>query len=327
VNVTNGGNGLCPDKVDDFAQWLVQAIKDYQKIGIDLYALSFQNEPCFFQPYNSSYYHIDYYREVLKKIVPVIKAASPKIKIFGAEQMLEEVDNDKNSFGFACGGQYTKAIKDDPAALAQLDAFAWHGYSDGVQATASSRMAKLWQRAYDDFSPTQKAIWMTETSGYVDDWADEKKGPLNLAQAIYAGLYYGKMSAWVWWQGSRLGEVHEEALMQGLQHRGGRYYVSKNFYRYVRPGMQMVDVQSRDKNAFVTAFLAANNAMTVVAVNPTGDNLQVSLEGNNVPGSFNIVCQSSAKQDCVKLGKVSSKAMTLPAKSVTTFVSGTLEDM
>ena len=60
---------------------------------------------------------------------------------------------------------------------------------------------------------------MTETSGYIDSWNGNggKPGAIDLAIAIHAALYYGRASAWVWWQGSELSGINEFCLMSGYQ--------------------------------------------------------------------------------------------------------------
>ena len=72
---------------------------------------------------------------------------------------------------------------------------------------------------------------------------EDRPGAFDLAQAIFAALYYGKVSAWLWWQGSENSGMTEFSLMQGTR-VGKRYYASKQFYRYVRPGARMVRTAS-----------------------------------------------------------------------------------
>jgi hypothetical protein len=40
----------------------------------------------------------------------------------------------------------------------------------------------------------------------------------------------------VWWQGSELGGTTEYSLMAGPGTLSKRYHVSKQFYRFIRPG-------------------------------------------------------------------------------------------
>lgn len=327
---TKGGGALCPSRRDDFADWLIEGLGLYADVGVDVYALSFQNEPYFWEPYNSCFYPQDYYAETLAAIGPRIHAAFPRVKLFGSENMLE-IECGANDVEFD-PWWYTATIMDNEAALAELGAFAAHGYSDGVLATAGSKMSRLWANFHEGVQETGKPIWMTETSGYVDSWepgnngdGEERPGALDLAQAIYAALYHGKASAWIWWQGSELGQVNEFALMNGTS-VGKRYYASKQFYRFIRPGARMVETTSDDSSVLAAAFeRQALGSFIVVLINGDESSKSVALEGDGLPEQFEVY-RTSASEDCLSLPSVSRDSITLPARSLTTLVSGPIDD-
>lgn len=70
---TKNGGTLNPKHYTDYADWLVSALDMYHEYGIPVYALSLQNEPMFPEPYNSCAYTHDWYCELLKNVVPIIK--------------------------------------------------------------------------------------------------------------------------------------------------------------------------------------------------------------------------------------------------------------
>ena len=321
---TKGGGALCPSQRSEFAAWLVEGLDLHADVGVDVYALSFQNEPFFWQSYNSCFYAQDWYAETLADIGPIIKASYPEVKLFGSENMLE-IECGRSDAGEFDPWWYTGILLDQPTALNQLDAWAVHGYSDGVNATPTSKMARLWSEFYGAVGDTGKPVWMTETSGYDDSWeGGELPGAIDLAQGMYAALRYGDLSAWVWWQGSELGGggPSEYALMGGTEYLGKRYYVSKNFYRFIRPGARRVAVDSDDDEVLVVAFEhEAMESFTVVAINVSQDDKPLALTGTNVPQSFELH-RSSASEDCEYQGSVSADAIDLPARSVTTLVYG-----
>lgn len=88
-------------------------------------------------------------------------------------------------------------------ALALLDVFAVHGYSDGIFAAETSGHRKTWEILEKNFgfsSETGKNQWMTETSGYSNDWlstAPRIPAAMNVAIAVGSALKYGKITAWV----------------------------------------------------------------------------------------------------------------------------------
>jgi glucuronoarabinoxylan endo-1,4-beta-xylanase len=312
----NGGT-LDPSKYAAFADWLVQGIKNYADVGVDLYAISPQNEPMFVEPYNSCEYDVDpsklnSYARMVEAVAPLLKKAYPNVKIFGTENMLGLEGQKWFYFGSM-----------ESAGWPSFDVLAYHGYQDGVAPTASSQLATYWVYVHDNWAtPHNKTSWMTETSGYTDVWGDAN-GAKSLGFAIYAALNYGRVSAWVWWQGSELGgPPNEYALMGGLQNLGKRYFVSRSFYRYIRPGAKMVKVSTDDPALFVVAFVHPTmNATTIVAINNAIQDKPLVLGGDGVPSSFSAY-RTSASEDCVSLGTVSNGSIILKADSITTMVNG-----
>ena len=324
---TKGGNILDPAKRGELADWFIAGAQMYRDAGADLYAISFQNEPLFVEPYNSCVYSTEGYAETLAAIGPPIKAAFPDVKLFGSENML----------GTECGKSpgtafdpywYTAHIMENPTALAAIDAFAVHGYVDGVSATATSKLAAMWTSFRTGTAATGKAIWMTETSGYTHTWpgTSSAPGPLDLGQAIYASLAYGNLSAWTYWQGSEKDGYTEYSLMAGANNPGKNYYVSKQFFRYLRPGAQRVDLKSNDPEVMAVAFQHPGmNAFTIVMLNAGSASKTIALVGDGLPADFQAF-RTSAKEDAVALGTVAAGAISLPASSITTFVNGSYRE-
>jgi O-glycosyl hydrolase len=315
----NGGT-LDPSKYAAYAQWLIDGINKYAAAGVNLYALSPQNEPMFVQSYNSAVFDIDpakrnAYSRMIEAVAPLVKQSFPNVRIFGTENMLELE-----------GQQWFYSPKFTSTTWSKFDALAYHGYVNGVVPTPSSQLAQYWNFVRTNWAePNNKPSWMTETSGYVDAWTGDGTfpGARDLALAIYSALSHGRVSAWVWWQGSEVTtNPGAYTLMGSTQTRRSRYYVSKNFYRYIRPGARMVRVTTSDPNLFVVAFQHSTmGAFTVVAINTATTNKSLVLGGANVPTSFSAY-RTSATENAVSLGTVSAPSISLRADSVTTLVSG-----
>lgn len=321
VSTKNGGT-LNPNKYEEYAQWLNTCLQSHKDLGIDVYALSLQNEPMFKQSFNSCTYTTAWYCELLDNVVPKIKTSFPNVKIFGSENMLDMEGKSENWPYF-----YHQAIKNSATAKNNIDIFAVHGYSDGVAASSGSALAQMWENHKNQFSkPMNKPAWMTETSGYVDTWAGSNKpGALSLAMDIYSGLNFGDMQAWVWWQGSQSDGIGEFNLMSN-NGGGKKYYVSKHYYRYIRPGAVRVKATSSDPNIFVTAFEhATKGTHTLVIINNGDEAKSVSLEGTGLPASFAIYRTTSGADNCKEVGTATSGAenlFELPAKSIVTLQAG-----
>jgi MYXO-CTERM domain-containing protein len=266
------------------------------------------------EPYNSCVYQAAYYAETLSVLAPKVRATYPDVKFYGSENMLEiEAGTDGQYF-------FSQAIVDNAAALKELDLWAVHGYSDGAAPTASSKMSQLWAAFQTKYAKSNgKPVWMTETSGYDDDW---NNGPMNVALAIYSALAYGDISAWVWWQGSQSDVINDYDLMVALGQKSKRYFVHKQFARYIRPGARRVQITSDDQEVFVTAFEhAAMGSLTVVAINSATADKTLTLSGSDLPADYQMI-RTSATEDAVDLGTTAGTGITLPARSITTLVHG-----
>jgi hypothetical protein len=112
------------------------------------------------------------------------------------------------------------------------------------------------------------------------------------------------------------------AVTGGIQNLSKRYYVSKNFYRYIRPGATMVGVKTDDADLFVVAFVHPTmNATTIVAINNSSKDKPMVLGGDSLPSTYDTY-RTSANEDCVAAGSVSNGGIVLKANSITTLVNG-----
>ena len=325
---TKQGGALDPNKYTEFANWLKAGIQQYADEGINIYAISPQNEPLFTQPFNSCYYKQSWYVEMMNGSMPTVKQAFPNVKIFGSENMLYMEGAANNLPWF-----YQTAIKNNVSANNLLDIVAIHGYTDGVAASFGSSLNTYWTNLKTNFTePYNKKAWMTETSGYGDSWENETSngntvpGAFSLAQDIYSGLKYGNMSGWVWWQGS--GEqssndpISNYTLMDKLR-KGKKYAASKHYYRYIRPDAQRVEATSSDDQVFVTAYEhIGNGTNTMVIINNDATNKSINVNGANLPPSFTIF-RSSISEDCLNVGTYNTgSSLILPARSIITLQAG-----
>ena len=301
----NGGT-LLPQYYDDMGEFAAGVIRTIrEQTGIEVYGISLQNEPAFSQPYASCVYTPAEYRDLIKVAGPIIRAEAPDVKIFGAEHMLSN------------WGTFEGTLMADPLSREQMGALAVHGYLDGVRPSPSSGSHTLWSRAASNCASVGKNLWMTETSGYLhSSWAD----CLHLAEMIYAGLKYGKITAWVWWQLGETPHANPDDDRYSLMLNGNPtklYYVSKNYYRYIRPGAVQVESASDDSLVFVTTFLhEQNRTFTAVVLNSSSQTKTASISG--APAQSFRAYRSSAAQNCVDIGTLQASSISLPASSVTT---------
>jgi O-glycosyl hydrolase len=133
------------------------------------------------------------------------------------------------------------------------------------------------------------------------------------------------MQAWVWWQGSEASGISNYSLMSN-NNGGKKYYVSKHFYRYIRPGAIRVKSSSDDPDIFVTAFEhQVKGTNTIVIINAGSEGKSVSIQGSDLPSVFTIYRTNSGSDNCKEAGTINPGAdnrFELPAKSIVTLQAG-----
>jgi O-glycosyl hydrolase len=319
---TKGGGYVTSGHYKEFADWLISGLDLYHnEIGHDVYALSFQNEPAFPESYNAGVYQVHDYVACLNYIYPKIKEKYPKVKIFGSEHMLQQEVEGNWAF-----------IPSIIAGGANMDAWAVHGYSDGVLSMAVEAAGNYWTSLRNMVSSTGKPLWMTETSGFVEDWlgGDWKNyknmpGTFSLAYMIAVALQKGHLSAWTYWGISELEDIGSPYSIMAGEKKNKRYYVSKQFYHYIRPGAKMVGVTCDDKELRVIPFShKEERRFTVMVLNDSAKSKKINLLGNALGSNFMMYQTTEAsKVDCIAtyLNASNPRLIVVPGKSVVTLVN------
>jgi len=294
---------------DSLGEYMVRYVQAMTDSGLPYYAVSIQNEPAFSQPFESCVYNGLRYRETLIAVGQAFDRAGLPQKFYGAEHM-----------SHAFPSEFERAIRGSAEALGHIDAWAVHGYTDGVAADTGS---------FSGDTETDKPLWMTETSGhgYGDTWADWDKAMIA-AKSILGYLRNGKMSLWTWWTLQLPGD--SEGNYAYSLHAGGRptlkWHVTRHFSRFIRPGARHVSSTSSDAEVLAVAtWHEAAECLTIVLANigTTSKTLNgITVSGGITPATFERIL-STASEQSVASTVSSSDQITLPAQSVTTLVAGT----
>ena len=297
-------NQLKVDNYEEFAEYCVAYVKVIkQETGIDLYAISLQNEPRFSQFFASCIHSFESYRDLVKVVGARFEAENLSTKIF----MPEDVGSMFHIEG------YIQAILDDPDARKYVDIVAIHNYeNDGV--TASNVGPTNWASTAALAAQNGSEVWMTETSGFEDDW----DGAFSLGLSIYNALNFGNINAWVYWQLS--GGNDQALILSGSPN--SRYFVSKNYYRYIRPGAVRLEIFSESTDVLALAFMHdTEETKTVVILNNEDKVVGTRLNGAFKDTNFTAYLTSEV-DDHVDMGAMSgSEGLLLPAKSIITLYS------
>ncbi len=300
---------LKPDMEAHLADYFVRYIRLLKdSAGIDAYALSIQNEPAFREPYASCVFCPGGYRALLKAVGARFRAEGMSTRFYGAEH----VSHSFNTF--------ERAVRVDAEALSYMHAWAVHGYySDGITADTG---------VYGGSTPTDKPLWMSETSGYGATFHDWPKA-LVLANTMLSYLRDAKITLWTWWtlmhNTNESIDVYDGAGGCLLVNGKGtdKYHVSRHYYRYIRPGSRQIQCTSSNTNVKVVAFYhERNDCMTIVLLNTGGATTIPGITGANVPSTFEMVV-STAEAKLQRSMVASNENIDLPGSSLTTLVAGT----
>lgn len=295
---------LRADMYDEFVEFTEATVRAYrEQCGIELYALSLENEPRTPHPWESCVYTATEYRDLVRMAGPHLHSLFPDLKLFGAED------------GLRFFGTFEGTLMADSLARAHMHALAVHDYYGGDQPTPTDEAERMYATTANRCASVGKPLWMTETSGYSETWDD----CLLLATNTLVALKVGKVSAWMWWS---LGNEGPASIYE-ITNRGEparKAYIVKHFARYIRPGAVGVDCESSDSLLRAVAFHhEANRTLTVVLVNNLSQTLSARIEADGVTQLS--AYTSDATRTCAPSGSVSASSVSLAPRSVVTLVA------
>lgn len=302
------GGALLTQYYDDYAQYSVDRINEFKSVtGLDLYAYNFQNEPWFYEPYNSCIFDHQEYKNMLIEMGDAADAAGvlDNTLLMGPECMATytRTDGVKN---------YTDAIMGSATAAGYLGALAVHGYKDGVEPDYGS--ASGWTAIGNRASQMGIPCWQTET----DMPGRTQTEAMNMAGAIYVAVRYGNVSMFCKWT---MCNSSDNALVADGVYLPG-YYALAQYGRYVRDGAVRVDASSTDDQVLPLAFEDAGRGwFTVVLLNIASSSKTVNISGSGLPSSYEGFHTASGVKG-VEMGTQDPGSITLPPNSITTLYAG-----
>jgi len=328
----SGSGALATADYASYATWLANFVQSLQtEDSISLYAISVQNEPDQCQPYDSSIWsgaNIDTF--VKTNLGPTFSADGLSTLVFVPEGGSYSAST---SLGATCGA--------DSSCNQYVSGFNWHDYDASLSGTNT-----VDADPYPTDWPSGKKYWETEAScgpnygpyfcqgGFHPDITNA----LNWGAIIDQRIAVDGANAWLYWllaDYNRAGGAAtdtDESLMANSAGDGAvplRAYVLGQYSKFVRPGYYRIDATHLPQSGVsVSAYQnAATNTLVVIATNYTGSSVSQTFGITNAP-SFTAMTPTvtSANLSLAAQPKVSVKSnsftYTLPAQSITTFVSG-----
>ncbi len=278
--------GAYAQHLNDFTTYL-------RNNGVNLYAISVQNEPDYASTWTwwTATEIVNFLRQ---------NAGSISTKVIAPESF-----------------QYVKSMSDpilnDSTALANVDIIGAHLYGTSY---ANFPYPLFKQKG------AGKELWMTEVY-YPNstDSADAWPGALDVGEHIHHAMVDAEFQAYVWWYLRRsYGPMREDGQ---ISKRGA---IMAQFARFVRPGYVRIDATANPaSNVFVSAY-RSGDTVVIVAVNKNTSSVsqQFTLANTTASGSVSNWL-TDASRNVAPQGALSmsngSLTVTLPARSVTTFVT------
>ena len=296
----NGTKKINPSSFAAYAKHLDDYVLFMRSNGVDLYAISTQNEP--------DYAH-DWTEWSPQESVDFIKGYGNRIS---CPLMTPE------SF------QYRKNVYDpilnDPQALANVAIFGTHLYGTQVR----DFPYPLFQQ-----KGTGKELWMTEV--YTDSQNDANiwNLALNVGVHIHNAMVEGRFQAYVWWPLRRYyalihdGEGgHGSSTVAAAGTATKRGFVMAQFSKYIRNGYVRVDAtKSPASNVYASAYKGKDSVVIVlVNTNSSSQTITISVPNTTVK-PFSKITTSGSKSlsnDGTVTVNNGSCSVTLDAQSVTT---------
>ncbi len=299
------GGVLKPEYYEEYAEYLVAYVKTVKKqTGVDIYALSLQNEPLFANPFESGVMRPKPYAQILNIVGARFEKEGLSTLFFGPESMGE--------YSWGTGGNQgyvNEMFNLSTAGKNYLDMFAVHGYLDGVANDFGT--ATGWTALYNALTVKNgKPLWMTETGNLI---ANNFDTGFKFAKAMHLALKFGHISGWVFW--GLDGNVIVDNRV--LTHTGNSM---KSYYKHIKPGSISVEATTTDANVLVTAY-KKGKSIVVVAINNSTSTKTVDLSTgtSTLPTEFKVY-RYSANETGNLINTVTNNSFQLTGNSVTTMV-------
>lgn len=299
-----------PADAAEYAEWLLAQVRRCAALGIRLPYLSVANEPSHdANPMSGSF------------IRDVIKALGPRLRAEGFETLFVIPDDIRSS----AAATLAQTVLADPAARPYVGAVATHLYDESLsQAALVAEVARRYGLP----------LWMTEftesalpTAGMTADpfrWAELMHTLLATYEASAIDYLWGYLGDW----------APSSQTLITLKDAGGQYsgyefnkayYTTGQFSRFVLPGAVRLGVSPSDSPAKTSAYVK-DGRLIIVSVNASAaaESLEVDLNGLTTVERL-LPVRTSQTESWAELAPVpvqgQSFVTTLPARSVTTFIS------
>jgi glucuronoarabinoxylan endo-1,4-beta-xylanase len=315
----NWGGHLLPSMLNEFAEMCyayITLLRD--RFGVNVYALSVQNEPELSTGYASCIVDYDEMADRVLAVKNYFRERGCTTKVLAPEKIMG-----RDNAGWAGMMWYLDSIYGRPGGLEAIDILGIHypyGSTMGVAVTDPYEDF-AWRYTFIDtaygWTKHGKPLWVTEESSDGTDW----QAGLFHAKTIFNLLTYGHGTASIYWQIGSAAHPDEPPLLTD-----GRppilYYSAKQIYRFIRPGATVVRATSSDLTRVgpIAVTHPEQNYTTIVLINDSQNAETINLSGAGLPSTWQVY-QSTETLHCERIADLSSASFQVPAQSITTLCS------
>jgi glucuronoarabinoxylan endo-1,4-beta-xylanase len=304
----NGGSFIgTPANYQAYASQLAGYVVNMQnQYGVNLYALSIQNEP---DANVTTYESCNWTAQQIHDFVPYLATALAASNVAATKIMLPESQNWTDPQGLRL------MTMNNPTTAALVGIIANHNYVPNNAAGDQTTPAAL--------NNYGKALWQTEVAKLSGDDSSIEDG-IYWAGRVHLFMTAAQANAWHYWWLTAFG-TSNEGLCDTNDVPAKRMYTLGNFSRFVRPGFHRIGTANHSGPLQISAYKnLTNGQFAVVAVNPTATAVEQVFNLNGftlatpVTPWLTSASASLAPQPTIPVAG-SAFTNTVPAMSVMTF--------
>jgi glucuronoarabinoxylan endo-1,4-beta-xylanase len=309
---TNGGSFLGGAATNQaYASQLANYVANMTNYGVNLYAISVQNEPdADVTTYEACQWTNTYIHDFVTNLYNALVAKG----VGSTKIILPESQNWPDPKGLAI-----TALSDSSVA-ADVGIVADHNYVPNNVAGDQAIPAQL-------YPWSGKSTWETEVSQIGGSYDGSITNAVYWAGRVHLYMTAAQVNAWhYWWLIPLPSNTDNEALTDTNGIPAKRMYALGQFARFVRPGYYRIGIDTNSGSALVSAYKNPNSSnFAIVAINSSSTVVTQAFNFTNITGISSVTpwitsaSMSLSNQTPVAVSS-SSFSYALPALSVVTFV-------
>ena len=271
-----------------YADYFIRFIQEYAIEGIQIHAITIQNEPLYCPwDYPGLYMPGDQQRDF-------IKVLGPKLAENGIDTEIVIFDHNWDDSEQTGAFDYAEVIYDDPIALSYIAGTGFHGYGNGE--------ASMQELVYY-LDPT-KAIYFTERTNFTG-WTNWDQVLSHIAKYYFIDVIrYWSKNVLLWnlaldtengpYNGGCPNCTGVVTVEDDYFEKEIDYYIIGHFSKFVQQGANRIYSNTFEGELETVAFQNPDGSLVVVTLNPGWDTVTYKINWNNMYINHSLTPQSMA---------------------------------